>query len=388
MDTLTPLPAMRDDFPALVSRRVYLDNAATTHQPRAVIRAVSEYVEHVHGTPAAVAVYADARARVAKNLGALAENVVFCGGATQAIQMVADGFDAIGSGDEIVVSSAEHIANLAPWQRLAERCGGKLRMVDVDSNGTLALDAFRSTLSDRTKFVAITHVSNALGTMMPVREIILAAREAGARVLIDGAQAIAHGAVDFDELGADFYVFSGHKVFAPTGIGVLLATHDMLQSMQPHLFGAQAFAGFTLQSSEAAKAPQRFEGGTSNVAGAVGLAAALDYVDSQGWDVLDAQNRRLLDRLDNGLSAIGGVRVLADSAASVGLRSFVAEGHESVAIHHALAERGIDVRAGHLSAATLLHQFGTTHAVRVSVAPYNSDDDIDRFLAALREAVR
>lgn len=388
MDTLTPLPAMRDDFPALVSRRVYLDNAATTHQPRAVIRAVSEYVEHVHGTPAAAAVYADARARVAQNVGALAENVVFCGGATQAIQIIAEGFDAIGSGDEIVVSSAEHIANLAPWQRFAEQRGGKLRVVDVDANGTLPIDAFRSALSDRTKFVAVTHVSNALGTTMPVRDIILAAHEAGARVLIDGAQAVAHGAVDFDALGADFYVFSGHKVFAPTGIGVLLATHEMLQSMQPRLLGSQAFMSFTLQSSESAKPPQRFEGGTSNVAGAVGLAAALDYVASQGWDVLDAQSHRLLDRLDTGLSSIGGIRVLAGSAPSVGVRSFIAEGHESIEIQHALAERGIDVRAGHLSAGTLLRQFGTTHAVRVSVAPYNSDDDIDRFLAALREAVR
>ena len=382
------MPELRDDFPALAPGRVYLDNAATTHQPRTVMRAVAEYVERGHGTPNAAAIYADARARVARHVGAEAEDVVFCGGATQAIQMVADGFAAIGSGDEIVVSSAEHISNLAPWQRLAAQRGAQLCVVDVDANGTLTLDAFRDVLSERTKFVAITHVSNALGTTLPVRELTRAAHEAGAHVLIDGAQAVAHGPVDFADIGADFYVFSAHKVFAPTGIGVLLATNEMLQAMQPPLLGAQTFTRFTLDSAEPSKAPMRFEGGTSNVAGAVGLAAALDYVTSIGWNALDARSHRLLDRLDNGLAEIRGVRVLAGSARSVGVRSFIVEGHEAFAVQHALAERGIDVRAGHLAAGTLLRQFGTTHALRVSVAPYNNDGDIDRFLTALRDVIR
>jgi cysteine desulfurase/selenocysteine lyase len=389
MDTLMPdPPAIRDDFPALASGRVYLDNAATTHQPRAVLRAVAEYIERVHATPQAAAVYADARARIARHVGTAAENVVFCGGATQAIQMVVDGFATIDAGDEIVVSSAEHIANLAPWQRLATKRAAQLRVIDVDTNGTLPLDAFQSALSKRTKIVAITHVSNALGTTMPARDIVKIAHDIGARVLIDGAQAVAHESVDFANLGADFYVFSGHKVFAPTGIGVLLATREMLHAMEPTYLGAQAFANFTRESAQPAQPPQRFEGGTANVAGAVGLAAALDYVAAIGWTALDAQNHRLLDRLDRGLSAIRGVRVLAGASQSVGVRSFVVDGRNSVELQRALAERGVDVRAGHLSAGTLLRQFGTAHAVRVSVAPYNNDDDIDRCLAALREVVR
>ena len=380
--------SIRDDFPALASGRACLDNAATTHQPHAVLQAVGNYVARAHGTPHALTAYADARARMARHVGAASDNVVFCGGATQAIQLAIDGVVAIQTGDEILVSSAEHIANLAPWQRLAAQRGGHLRVVDVDANGIVPVDAVRSAFSEKTTWVAITHVSNVLGTMQPVRDIIGLAHDAGARVLIDGAQAIAHGAIDFAELGADFYVFSGHKVFAPTGIGVLLATRDMLDAMGPPLLGAQAFSEFTLDSAEPAQAPQRFEGGTSNVAGAVGLAAALDYVAAIGWNAIDAQCRRLLNRIDRGLSTIPRVRVLAAASPSVGVRSFVVEGHESALIQRALADRGVDVRAGHLSAGTLLRQFGTTHAVRVSLAPYNNDDDVDRFLAALRDVVR
>ncbi|HEX4479292.1 MAG TPA: aminotransferase class V-fold PLP-dependent enzyme [Rudaea sp.] len=382
------LPAIRDDFPALASGRAYLDNAATTHQPRVVLRAVSDYIQRVHGTPDSATAYADARARIARHVGAAADNVVFCGGATQAIQLVADGFDAIGVGDEIIVSSAEHIANLAPWQRLAAQRGARLRVVDVDANGVLTLDAFRSALSERTKFVAITHVSNVLGTTMPVSEIVDAAHAIGARVLIDGAQAIAHGPVNFAEIGVDFYVFSGHKVFAPTGVGVLLATHEMLATMRPPLLGAQTFATFTLDEATPAKSPERFEGGTSNVAGAIGLAVAFDYVASIGWNALETHTHHALHRLDKGLAAIDNLRVLADNANSIGVRSFVVNGRDSVSIQRALAERGVDVRAGHLSAGTLLRQFGTAHAVRVSIAPYNNNDDIDRFLNSLRDAVR
>jgi cysteine desulfurase/selenocysteine lyase len=388
MDALMPdLPAIRDDFPALAFGRAYLDNAATTHQPRAVLRAVSEYIERAHGTPDSATAYANARARIAKHLGASAENIVFCGGATQAIQLVVDGFVSIDSGDEIVVSSAEHTANLAPWQRVAAQSGGRLRVVDVGANGELSLDAFRETLSARTKFVAVTQVSNALGTTMPVRDIVEAAHKVGALVLIDGAQAIAHGPIDFTGIDADFYVFSGHKVFAPTGIGVLLAKQNMLEGMMPPL-GAQAFAHYTMDASDWAALPQRLEGGTANIPGAVGLAAGFDYIAEIGWPALDAAAHRLLQQLDLGLSGMSRVRVLAQSSLSARIRSFVVEGNDSVTIQRALAGRGIDVRAGHLSAGTLLRQFGTSHAVRVSIAPYNNDDDIDRFLNALRDAIR
>jgi cysteine desulfurase/selenocysteine lyase len=382
------MPDLRDDFPALASGRVYLDNAATTHQPRAVLRAVTDYVERMHGTPHAAAAYADARARIARHVGAAAENVVFCAGATQAIQLVADGFVSIDAGDEIVVSSAEHIANLAPWQRLTAQSGGRLRVVDVDANGQFPLDAFREGLSERTQFVALTHVSNVLGTSMPVREIVAAAHRVGARVLIDGAQAVAHAPIDFAAIGADFYAFSGHKVFAPTGIGILLATQAALEGMMPPLLGAQTFAHHTIDASELANVPQRLEGGTANVAGAVGLAAALDYVAAIGWQRLDETIHQLLHRLDGGLRGIDHIRVLAPSSPSAGIRSFIVDGHESAAIQRTLANDGIDVRAGHLSAGTLLSRSGARNALRVSLAPYNTDNDIDRFLTALRKALR
>jgi cysteine desulfurase / selenocysteine lyase len=389
MESLMPDPsAIRADFPALATGRAYLDNAATTHQPRAVLRAVAEYIERVHGTPDAAAVYAQARARLARHVGASAENVVFCGGATQAIQLVADGFVAIEAGDEIVVSSAEHIANLAPWQRLAAENDARLVVVDVDANGILPLHAFESALSPRTRFVAVTHVSNVVGTTQPVRDIVRAAHDVGAHVLIDGAQAVAHGPVDFAELGADFYVFSAHKVFGPTGIGVLLATQEMLEAMAPPMLGSQAFTMHRVGASEWANVPQRLEGGTANVAGAIGLAAALDYIADIGWQKLETHNRHLLGKLDAGLAEIAGIRVLAASSPSVGVRSFVVDGHDSADVQRALSQRGVDVRAGHLSAGTLLHQFGTAHAVRVSTAPYNNDDDIVRFLAALHDVIR
>ncbi len=334
------------------------------------------------------ATYADARARIARHVGAEAENVVFCAGATQAIQLVADGFRSISAGDEIVVSSAEHVANLAPWQRVASQFGAQLRVIDVDANGQLPIDAFRKALSERTKFVAITHVSNVLGTTLPVRDIVDAAHAVGARVLIDGAQAVAHGPIDFAGIDADFYAFSGHKVFAPTGIGVLLAKRDMLDAMSPPLLGAQAFAYHRIGASELAHVPQRFEGGTANVAGAVGLAAALDYVAAIGWPAIDAKVHRLLERLDAGLRAMDRIRVFAPSSVSAGIRSFVVDGCDSAAIQRALAASRVEVRAGHLSAGTLLAQFGARHALRVSLAPYNNEDDIDRLLSALRDAVR
>ncbi len=390
------VPALRCQFPSLSrskdsSKRVYLDNAATTFVPRGVIAVVSDYCERGHSPATAATIYADARMRVARAVGAAdPDGVVFCAGATHAIHLVATSWgDAnIAAGDEIIVSSAEHVANLACWQALAQRRGGRLRVIAVDANGTFPLDALRQTLSTRTKLVAVTHVSNVSGSIFPAREIATAAHAVGARVLIDGAQAIAHMPVEFDQIGADFYAFSGHKAFAPTGIGVLLGKTDCLDALPPVLLGANAFDAFTLDDATLAPVPGRFEGGTANIAGAAAIAETLEFVGRLGWDDVAEHERRLCARLDAGLAQIEGISVVGSNGSPVGIRAFVVDGNDSFEIQRRLQDRSIDIRAGHLSAQTLLRQLGVEHALRASVAIYNDADDIDRFIAALAASVR
>jgi cysteine desulfurase/selenocysteine lyase len=390
------IPTLRRQFPALSqdsskSSVVRLDNAATTCQPRCVISATSDFFERGHAPGAAAALYADARTRIAHAVGASSPAcVVFCASATQAIDLVARGWgdSHVGDDDEILVSSAEHVANLACWQDLALRRRAHLRVIRVAADGTFPLDALRQALSPRTKMVAVTHVSNVSGAVFPVREIVAAAHAAGARVLIDGAQAVAHMPIEFDAIGADFYAFSGHKVFAPTGIGVLIGTSACLDELQPALLGANAFDAFTVDSRSLARSPGRFEGGSANIACALALAEALEFTQRLGWDEIAQHERHLSALLDAGLASIDGVSVLASNGSPVGIRSFVAHGHDSVEICRRLQDRSILVRAGHLSAQTLLHQFGATDALRASVAVYNDSDDVDRFITALASSVR
>jgi cysteine desulfurase/selenocysteine lyase len=314
---------------------------------------------------------------------------VFCGGATQAIHLVAAGCEVnIAAGDEIIVSSAEHVANLACWQALAQRRGAQLRVIPVDMDGAFPLDALRQTLTRRTRLVAVAHVSSVSGAIFPVREIVSATHAAGARVLIDGAQAVAHSPVEFDRIGADFYAFSGHKTFAPTGIGVLLGRTECLEALQPVLLGANAFDAFAPDEASLAPVPGRLEGGTANIAGAVALAAALEFVERLGRDNLAEHERRLCARLDAGLARIDGVSQLGSSLNRFGIRAFVVEGRDSFEIQRGLQDRSIEIRAGHLSAQTLLRQFGAQHVLRASVAVYNDTDDVDRFIAALAASVR
>lgn len=389
------IPALRGQFPALSPigggpKRVWLDNAATTFQPRSVIAAVSDYCERGHSAATAATIYADARARVARAIGAAdPAGVVFCGGATHAIHLVAAGCEVnIAAGDEIIVSSAEHVANLACWQALTQRRGAQLRVIPVDRDGAFPLDALRQTLTKRTRLVAVAHVSNVSGAIFPVREIVTAAHAAGARVLIDGAQAVAHMPVEFDRTGADFYAFSGHKAFAPAGIGVLLGRAECLEALQPVLLGANAFDAFALDNAPLAPVPGRLEGGTANIAAAVALAAALEFVERLGRDDVAEHERHLCARLDAGLAHIDGVSLLGSSRNRVGIRAFVVDGRDSFEIQRGLQGHSIAIRAGHLSAQTLLRQFGTEHALRASVAVYNDTDDIDRFIAALAASVR
>ena len=389
------IAAIRREFPALsptngAKPRVYLDNAATKYPPRCVINAVCGFYEHARSPTDAYALYVEARRRIARSTGAShPEQVVLCASATHAIHLVAHGWgDAnIGSDDEIVVSSAEHVANFASWQALAQRRGARLHVIPVDTTGALPLEALQRTLSKRTKLVAVAHVSNVTGAVFPVREIVAAAHGVGARVLIDGAQAVAHLPIDFDELDADFYAFSGHKAFAPTGIGILLARQKSLDEMQPVLLGANAFAAFALDECMLAPAPARFEGGTANIAGAIALAEALEFVERLDWNEIADHERGLRRRLDTGLARIKGVSILGSST-DAAICAFVVGGRDSGEIQRRMRDHSIDIRAGHLSAQTLLRQFGADSALRVSATIYNNEDDIDRFLAALAASVR
>lgn len=380
--------AIGREFPAL-GARTYLDNAATTLQPRCVIDAVSGFYETARSPDDTYRLYDDARRRVASCVGSTAEEVAFCASATHAIDLIAQSWGAanVGAGDEIVVSSAEHVANLACWQALAKRSAAQLRVVRVDDSGAFPLDAFKQTLSKRTKLVAVTHVSNVTGAIFPVRDIIAITHDAGASVLIDGAQAVCRLPIGFDELDADFYAFSGHKAFTPTGIGVLLGKSELLNAMHPILRGANAFEVFTLDESKLAPIPGRFEGGSANIAGAIGLARALEFVAQVGWIEIADHELKLCERLDAGLAAIKGLSVLGSNARAA-IRSFTVEGCDSADIQKQLNARAIDIRAGHLSAQTLLRQFGVENALRVSAAIYNDENDIDRFVHALAEIVR
>lgn len=388
------IQGIQREFPALLrtsdSKRVYLDNAATTFQPRRVIATVSDFCAHGHSPAAASALYAAARLRIARIVGAPdPECIVFCGSATHAIHLVAHGWgDAnIGVDDEIVVSSAEHVANFASWQALAQRRGARLRVISVDATGALPLDALQRALSVRTRLVAVTHVSNVTGAVFPVREIIAAAHDAGARVLIDGAQAVVRLPVGFDALDADFYAFSGHKAFAPTGIGVLLARRELLDEMQPVFLGANAFEAMTLDESKLAPAPGRLESGTANISGAIALAEALEFGERLGWNEIADHEHSLCRQLRAGLVRINGVSILGSSA-DTAICAFVVSGHDSREVQRDLADRSIDIRAGHLSAQPLLNEFGVAGALRASAAIYNDESDVGRFLEALEASVR
>jgi cysteine desulfurase / selenocysteine lyase len=392
--------AIRRDFPILSERvngrpLIWLDNAATTQKPQAVIDRLVKFYSHensnIHRAAHELAAratdaYEGARATAQRFLGASSpQEIVFVRGATEAINLVAQswGRQNILSGDEIIVSHLEHHANIVPWQQLASEKGARLRVIPVDDSGQILLDEYQKLLNSRTKLVSVTQVSNALGTIVPVREVTDLAHRAGARVLIDGAQAVSHMPVDVRSLGADFYVFSGHKVFGPTGIGVLYGTAEVLESMPPWQGGGNMIASVTFERTTYQKPPGRFEAGTGNIADAAGLAAALDYITRLGMANIDRYEHDLLSYATAALQSIPGLRLIGTAREKASVLSFVLDGHDPVAVGHALNEEGIAVRAGHHCAEPILHRFGVTATVRPSLAFYNTCEEVDVLAAAL-----
>jgi cysteine desulfurase/selenocysteine lyase len=397
---------VRRDFPILAEKvdggkpLIWFDNAATTHKPQSVIDRIAYFYAHensnIHRAAHALAArasdaYEAAREKVRRFLGAAqVEEIIFVRGATEAINLVANtwGEQNINAGDEIVISNLEHHANIVPWQMLAKRKGAKIKVIPVDETGQLRLDALPGLLNERTKLVAVTQVSNALGTVTPVQEVVALAHAAGAKVLVDGAQAVSHIRVNVQAIDADFYVFSGHKVFGPTGIGVVYGKRAILENLPPWEGGGNMIADVTFEDTVYQGVPQRFEAGTGNIADAVGLGAAIDYVEKIGIENIAAYEHYLLDYATGRLKDIPGLRLIGTAAHKASVASFVIDGYTTVQVGNALSDEGIAVRSGHHCAQPILRRFGLEATVRPSLAFYNTCGEIDHMIATLHKFVR
>ncbi|MCZ8047444.1 MAG: cysteine desulfurase [Microcystis aeruginosa K13-05] len=391
---------IRLDFPILQERvngkpLIWFDNAATTQKPQAVIDRLVHFYSHensnVHRAAHELAArstdaYEAARETVRRFLNASSANeIIFVRGTTEGINLVAKswGQQTLQAGDEIVLTHLEHHANIVPWQQLAAQTGAKLRVVPVDDHGQILLAEYQQLLNSRTKLVAFSHVSNALGTITPAKQIIDLAHRVGAKVLLDGAQSVSHIPIDVQQLGCDWFVFSGHKVFGPTGIGVLYGQEDLLNATVPWQSGGNMIVDVTFERTVYQAAPTRFEAGTGNIADAVGLGTALDYVQQIGLATIANYEHELLEYATAGLTTIPGLRLIGTAADKASVLSFVLEGFDVEVIGQALNREGIAVRAGHHCAQPILRRFGLEATVRPSLAFYNTKAEVDVLVAAL-----
>ncbi len=393
---------VRRDFPALhqkVNGRdlIWFDNAATTHKPQSVIDAISLFYErdysNVNRAAHALAkratdIYESGREKVREFIGAGdADEIIFLRGTTEAINLVAQTFgrQRIGAGDEILLTTMEHHANIVPWKMLSEQTGANIRVAPINDRGELLLDQFASLLSERTKIVAITHVSNALGTVNPLQEVIALAHAYGIPVLVDGAQSTPHLPVNVQSLDADFFAFSGHKIFGPTGIGILYGKREFLESIPPYQGGGSMIEDVTFSKIVYAGIPQKFEAGTQDIAGVAGIAAAIDYLQGVGLPSIAAYEHELLEYATAELQGIPGIRQIGTAASKAGVLSFVVNGVDSEKVGTYLDEHGIAVRAGHHCAQPSLRRFGVETAVRPSFAFYNTRQEVDVLIRALHQ---
>ncbi len=400
-----PMPfdvyTIRKDFPILDEKingknLIWFDNAATTQKPRQVIDRLKYFYEHensnIHRAAHTLAArttdaYEGARKKVAAFLNADGSHeIVFVRGATEGINLVAQtyGLQNLQKDDEVIITMLEHHANIVPWQMVCKQTGARLKAAPVDDEGQIILYEFEKLLSARTKLVAFTHVSNALGTITPVFEMIDMAHRHGAKVLVDGAQAAAHLKVDVKALDCDFYVFSGHKVFGPTGIGVLFGKADLLEAMGPYQGGGNMISDVTIEKSSYKSPPHRFEAGTGSIADAIGLGAALDYISKVGLDAIFQYEHELLEYARSSLQQIPGLMLLGHAPQKTGILSFLMEGHTPEEVGKALNKEGIAVRTGHHCSQPILRRYGLESTIRASFALYNTREEIDFFVSTLQ----
>jgi cysteine desulfurase / selenocysteine lyase len=392
---------VRKDFPILerkVNGRplVYLDNAASSQKPRAVLDAMERYYTTSHAnvhrgvhtlSVEATEAYEGARAKLARFVGAASvREIVFVRGTTEAINLVAQAHvrPRVGPGDEILISYLEHHSNIVPWQMVCEQTGAKLEVAAIDDAGDIDLDDYQRKLGPRTRFVALSHVSNALGTINPVERMIALARERGVAVLLDGAQAVPHLAVDVQALGCDFYAFSGHKMYGPTGIGVLWGRLDRLEETGPWQGGGEMILSVRFDETRYNKVPAKFEAGTPAIAGAVGLGAAADYLRGLGLADVAAYEHELLAFATERVREIPGVRLVGTARHKAGVLSFVMDGIHPHDVGTILDQEGVAVRAGHHCAQPVMERYGIAATTRASFAIYNTRDEIERLVAGLR----
>jgi len=395
---------LREDFPILGRRvhskpLVYLDNAASTQKPRAVIDAVeryySAYYSNVHRglhklSSESTEAFEAARSKVQRFIGARdRKEIVFTSGTTGAINLVAQAFGQrfVGEGDEILITQMEHHSNIVPWQLLCERAGAKLRFVPIDDAGELILEEYDALLGPRTRLVALTHTSNALGTRNPLEPIVRMAHERGVPVLIDGAQAVAHEKTDVAALDCDFFAFSGHKMFAPTGIGVLYGKREILEQMPPFLGGGEMIRSVTLERSTYKDPPYRFEAGTPDIAGAIGLGFAVDYLESVGMDRIAAHDDELLDYATRRLQEIPRLRLIGTAKDKSSIVSFVLHEIHPHDVGTVIDLEGVAVRAGHHCAQPVMERFEVPATVRASLACYNTREDVDALVAGIHRVI-
>ena len=393
----------RTDFPILKTRvngkpLVYLDNAATTQKPQTVIDAEREYYSNynanvhrgVHSlSQQATEAYEEARGKVQHLINAASSNeIIFVRGTTEAINLVAQcyGRSRLQSGDEIILSQMEHHSNIVPWQMLCQQTGAKLRVIPVDDSGELQMEIFETLLNERTRMLAVTHVSNALGTINPVKYIIELAHQHGVPVLLDGAQAIAHMPVDVQVLDCDFYAFSAHKLYGPTGVGVLYGKASLLEGMPAYQGGGDMIRSVSFEETTYNILPYKFEAGTPNIAGVIGLGIAIDYVSSIGFEAMVSHEQALLSYATPMLVAVPGLRIVGNAREKTGILSFVLEGVHPHDIGTILDGEGVAIRAGHHCTMPLMERFGVPATVRASFALYNTRQEVDALVAAVHKA--
>jgi len=393
---------IRREFPILQQQiydkpLVYLDNAASAQKPQTVIDAINQcysgYYANIHrGVHAlserSTAAYEGAREKLRRFVNAAStREIIFTRGTTEAINLVASSFGntRVGLGDEILITTMEHHSNIVPWQMLCERQGAKLRVVPITETGELVMDDYHQLLTEQTKLVSLIQVSNAMGTINPVAEMVQAAHDKGIPVLLDGAQAVPHLGVDVQALDCDFYAFSGHKMYGPSGVGVLYGKAELLEAMPPYQGGGDMIRLVTFEKTEYADLPNKFEAGTPNIAGVIGLGAAADWIEQVGIDAIAAHEQHLLDYATAQLSEVPGLRIIGSASHKAAVVSFVMEGVHPHDIGTILDREGVAIRAGHHCAQPLMQRYGLPATARASFAVYNTHEEVDKLAAAIHK---
>lgn len=398
------IQAIRAQFPILSVRAhgkplVYLDNGATTQKPQAVIDAIEHYYSEQNSNvhrgahylgDVATAALEGARDTVASFINAAREEVLWTKGTTESLNLVAHSFGGsqLQAGDEVLISTLEHHANIVPWQQVCARTGASLKVIPLAADGSLDLSNIDALLTERTKILSINHASNALGTINPIEQLIAKARQVGAYIVIDGAQAVAHFPVDVKALDCDFYAFSGHKLFGPTGIGVLYGKKALLEAMPPYQTGGEMIETVTFESSTWNRLPYKFEAGTPHIAGAVGLGAAIDWLTAQDREALWEHEKELLHYATEKARAFPGLRIIGDAKHKVGVLSFLIDNTHPSDVGTLLDQQGIAVRTGHHCTMPLMNELNIPGTVRASFAPYNSKAEIDMLFEGLDKILK